>query len=268
MTKSTITDKRVTSVIERLEHYACNLKWTNVRGAQDLLTAADGLRELQERRKAAMDSEPVAWQYRVSAGPATGWSLWHDGKGEQYENSYKVERRPLYTHDQSAPVVPDDYQHLRELYHTLEKRLFKIAQRIKGASFDKYSHSPSQAIDVLEVAIFGEDEACRAAMHQVGNSPAQSDCCPAQSGNSPAIPDGYVIVPLRLTAENGAKGALSGEFSETKFVNCPECFGDEECETCDGSGKIEITVPVTWTTIKAIWVKGVEHFAATAQEND
>ncbi|EPN9888799.1 hypothetical protein ACT49V_002293 [Klebsiella michiganensis] len=57
--KLTITDERVISVIERLEHYACNLKWTNVRGAQDLLTAADGLRELQERRKAAMDSEPV-----------------------------------------------------------------------------------------------------------------------------------------------------------------------------------------------------------------
>lgn len=56
--KLTITDERVISVIERLEHYACNLKWTNVRGAQDLLTAADGLRELQERRKAAMDSEP------------------------------------------------------------------------------------------------------------------------------------------------------------------------------------------------------------------
>lgn len=59
--KLTITDERVISVIERLEHYACNLKWTNVRGAQDLLTAADGLRELQERRKAAMDSEPVAY---------------------------------------------------------------------------------------------------------------------------------------------------------------------------------------------------------------
>ncbi|HIE7791006.1 TPA: DUF551 domain-containing protein [Klebsiella pneumoniae] len=57
--KLTITDERVISVIERLEHYACNLKWTNVRGAQDLLTAADGLRELQERRKAAMDSEPA-----------------------------------------------------------------------------------------------------------------------------------------------------------------------------------------------------------------
>lgn len=61
---------------------------------------------------------------------------------------------------------------------------------------------------------------------------------------------------------------LSGEFSETKFVNCPECFGDDECETCDGSGRIEITVPVTWTTIKEIWAKGVEHFSATAQENN
>ncbi|WP_228261015.1 DUF550 domain-containing protein, partial [Klebsiella pneumoniae] len=54
-------------------------------------------------------------------------------------------------------------------------------------------------------------------------------------------PPGYVMVPMRLTAENGAKGALSGEFSETKFVNCSECFGDDECETCDGSGRIEIT---------------------------
>ena len=90
-------------------------------------------------------------------------------------------------------------------------------------------------------------------------------CACGQAGNSPVIPDGYVMVPMRLTAENGAKGALSGEFSETKFVNCPECFGDVECETCDGSGRIEITVPVTWTTIKEIWAKGVKHFAAAPQ---
>lgn len=109
-------------------------------------------------------------------------------------------------------------------------------------------------------------------------------CACGQAGNYPVIgidpasgpdrsvevryvaPPGYVMVPMRLTAENGAKGALSGEFSETKFVNCPECFGDDECETCDGSGRIEITVPVTWTTIKEIWAKGVEHFAAAPQE--
>ncbi|WP_259655820.1 hypothetical protein, partial [Klebsiella oxytoca] len=98
----------------------------------------------------------------------------------------------------------------------------------------------------------------------------QSDVIPVYAAPQPApvVLDGYVMVPMRLTAENGAKGALSGEFSETKFVNCPECFGDDECETCDGSGRIEITVPVTWTTIKEIWAKGIEHFAAAPQEVD
>lgn len=91
----------------------------------------------------------------------------------------------------------------------------------------------------------------------------QSEC---EAGNSPVTQDGYVLVPKKLTAENGAKSVLSGEFSETKFINCPECFGDDDCETCDGSGRIEITVPVTWTTIKAIWAKGVEHFAAAPQQ--
>ncbi len=85
--------------------------------------------------------------------------------------------------------------------------------------------------------------------------------------SAPVVPDGYCIMPMKLTADNGAKGALSGEFSETKFINCPECFGDDECETCDGSGRIEITVPVTWTTIKAVWAKGVEHFAAAPQQD-
>lgn len=84
--------------------------------------------------------------------------------------------------------------------------------------------------------------------------------------NSPVAPDGYVLVPKKLTAENGAKNVLSGEFSETKFINCPECFGDDECETCDGSGRIEISVPVSWTNIKAIWAKGVEHFAAAPKQ--
>lgn len=88
------------------------------------------------------------------------------------------------------------------------------------------------------------------------------------SGNSPVTPDGWVMVPKRLTIENGAKGALSGEFSETVFTNCPECFGDDDCETCDCSGRIEIKVPVSWTTIKNIWAKGCEHFSIVAPQQD
>ncbi|EFN4876648.1 hypothetical protein FQI58_13275 [Escherichia coli] len=83
-----------------------------------------------------------------------------------------------------------------------------------------------------------------------------------KAGNPPVTPDGWVMVPKRLTAENGAKGALSGEFSETTFISCLECFGDDDCDTCDGSGRIEIKVPVTWSTIKSIWDKGIEYFAA------
>ena len=108
--------------------------------------------------------------------------------------------------------------------------------------------------------------ACRAAMLQGKSEQPQN----AQQnipenipgGNSPVTPDGWVMVPKRLTAENGAKGALSGEFSETTFISCPECFGDDDCDTCDGSGRIEIKVPVTWTTIKSIWDKGIAYFAA------
>lgn len=227
MTNNQLTDERVTSVIERLEHYACNLKWTNVRGAQDLLAAADGLRELQERRKAAMDSEPVATLDVQSRRP--------DGNKFALVFSSAAHKLPddvyfLYRHAQPAP----------EKYNI-------------GDATMRHIFTPTGMTNVSDMqAVFDRVEAVLVGMDQ-----------PA-----PVVPDGYVMVPMRLTAENGAKGALSGEFSETKFVNCPECFGDDECETCDGSGKIEITVPVTWTTIKAIWVKGVEHFAATAQEND
>lgn len=85
---------------------------------------------------------------------------------------------------------------------------------------------------------------------------------PAASVNYPAIPEGWIPMPKKLTAENGAKAALSGDFTEHKFINCSECFGDDECESCDGSGLIKVEVTLSWSTIKAIWEKGADHFAA------
>ena len=43
--------------------------------------------------------------------------------------------------------------------------------------------------------------ACRAAMLHAGNSPAKNGVAPAQSGNSPAIPDGYVLVSKEARKE-------------------------------------------------------------------
>ncbi|MFW4644523.1 hypothetical protein ACOAQN_13735 [Pseudomonas aeruginosa] len=73
----------------------------------DILDAA--LERLQAQPSPAQAEaerpEVVAWQYRVTAGPQTGWSLWHPGKGEEFERSYTVERRPLMTVAQHERIV-------------------------------------------------------------------------------------------------------------------------------------------------------------------
>lgn len=60
-------------------------------------------------------------------------------------------------------------------------------------------------------------------------------------------------LPRKLTAENGAKAALIGEFHETYYVMCED--GEEH----------PVNVPVTWDTIKRIWDAAVAHFDRTAQ---
>lgn len=355
MTKSTITDERITSVIERLEHFASNLKWTDVRGAQDLLTAADGLRELQERRKplldkdlqgvlgalehpaginaagkqvvrsalvelqerrkAAMDSEPVAYAWVSRSGKKHLTRC----EPEQWRDAVIV--TPLHRHAQPAPELAAIVERLnlsgyeyeggevtpQNAAAIVDTLLQQLDDAVQGRNAQPAPVVPAVSDDIGEIRVgrlptmnqddypglgdwwvqlrIGEDSdevlaRVYGATPQEANSRAEALACRAamlqaepvttanKLGNSPVIPDGYVMVPMRLTAENGAKGALSGEFSETKFVNCPECFGDDECETCDGSGRIEIKVPVSWTTIKEIWIKSVEHFAAAPQENN
>lgn len=166
------------------------------------------------------------------------------------------------------------------------RRVIEMLLNVCGAAFELADDSCQQDVDGEECHVVPDDafQKLSDALDEIENTLPTEDvdrpdvflawsAMPRaalksilQAGNSPVTPDGYVLVPNRLTAENGAKGVLSGEFSETKFINCPECFGDDECETCDGSGRIEITVPVTWTTIKAIWAKGVEHFASAPQQ--
>ncbi|WP_410743375.1 hypothetical protein [Citrobacter portucalensis] len=277
---------------------------------------------------ASLEAEPVAWL--LSGGGAKNHVSFDSSNA--YADPLR-EVTPLYAAPQPNTVVPDEqYQHLSELYHAQEKRLFKIAQRIKGPAFDKYAYSPSQAIDVLESAIFGEQEGDCAAIQSFGNSeqpepvsnhdelpvtqfkpvadlygitsPTGSetiftfDAVEARDFidggwscqeyveleryqaamtnqseqvldmvNSPVTPDGWVMVPKRLTAENGAKGALLGEFNLEYTLTCHECFG-EGCDDCSGEGTWINTIPVDWTTIKEIWAKGIEHFAAAPKQEN
>ncbi|HCK4428382.1 TPA: hypothetical protein N0G72_002881 [Pseudomonas aeruginosa] len=79
------------------EHIAVNwdAKFTN--DAWEGWKARAALAKPSPAQAEAERPEVVAWQYRVTAGPQTGWSLWHPGKGEEFERSYTVERRPLMT---------------------------------------------------------------------------------------------------------------------------------------------------------------------------
>jgi hypothetical protein len=41
------------------------------------------------------EEEVIKVQYRVNAGPQTGWSFWAEGNGDEFRNSYQVEVREL-----------------------------------------------------------------------------------------------------------------------------------------------------------------------------
>ncbi|MCU8824337.1 hypothetical protein [Klebsiella quasipneumoniae] len=134
--------------------------------AQDAYGETDG--DIASTLRAAIAAAQPAPTIQVT--DAMAYAFHHaltDGPlGDEDVEDIKAGLRSAFanaTANQPTLVLPDDYQNLSELYHALEKRLFKIVQRIKGTSFDKYAHTPSQAIDVLEESLFGEDDITRRA---------------------------------------------------------------------------------------------------------
>jgi hypothetical protein len=75
-------------------------------------------------------------------------------------------------------------------------------------------------------------------------------------------------MPKELTAENGAKKLLIGEFSQPVLIPCDYCEDGwedeetgEECLSCKGTGKLTRFVAIEWTTIKEIYAMAVKHLA-------
>ena len=67
-----------------------------------------------------------------------------------------------------------------------------------------------------------------------------------------------VMMPRELTAENGAKAALMGEFVVRLPMRC-DCEESEDCAVCGGTGEYMQPVNVPWVTIKAIYAEAVKH---------
>ncbi|WP_241721952.1 hypothetical protein [Raoultella sp. HC6] len=157
--------------------------------------------ELQERRKAEQDSEPVAWMHSNNdiGIPAITVS---QKIGHYWMAEFK-DVFPLYRHAQPAPVVPDNRaitQHFDTIaLETAREILCDVNRR------HEFLGGEVQLLSRIQCRI---DAACRAAMLQAGNSPAhsgprpeQSNGSPAQCSNSPVIPGGYVMVPKEPTKE-------------------------------------------------------------------
>ncbi len=127
------------------------------------------IRELHERRK--VDSEPVAiidqanLDYLRSGADADVWPPEREEMGDVL----------LYRHPQPAPVVPEE----KPIPNTLSM----------------------YAVDaVAAIAEVKGWNACRAAMLQAGNHPAQSDFCPAQNSINPAQGGNSLVIPDEMTS--------------------------------------------------------------------
>ena len=80
-----------------------------------------------------------------------------------------------------------------------------------------------------------------------------------------SIPDGYCLMPKLLTAENGAKVLLLGDFKLEVTQECPECRELDEpvegCEICDGEGEYGQRHIIPWDKIKYIYSEAVRGLA-------
>lgn len=95
------TDAGVAGAVSRIEAV--------LDGKDDGKGVLGGKRLEALRRRMLAARQTVGQEYRVSAGPATGWSPWFAGSGDQFEADYQVERRTAPPAQPQAPAgaVPE-----------------------------------------------------------------------------------------------------------------------------------------------------------------
>ncbi|STP90559.1 Uncharacterised protein [Enterobacter hormaechei] len=203
--------------------------------------------ELARIALASLEAEPAIHRWRRVTAEPYGPYPWHYGNFICFSKPVDGIEDEYYYAAPPAPVsVPDErYQHLSELYHAQEKRLFKLAQRIKGASFDKYAYSPSQAIDVLESAIFGErEDECRAAMLQGADGTLTNE------GTIPVTQFNPVADLYGLTSPTGSETSFTFDAVEARdFID-----GGWSCQEYVELGRFQEAVSGNSPVIPDGWV--------------
>jgi hypothetical protein len=128
------------------------------------------IEELARMALAALDSEPVAYINKSDFDAGYPHIL-------ARRDFNKACTMPVYA-AQPTPVVPKSIS-VREAISALESE---------------------DAVTTIGQAYKMGWNACRAAMLQAGNSPAQSDCCPAQNSVNPAQGGNSLVIPDEMTS--------------------------------------------------------------------
>lgn len=181
MTNNQLAEKSVIQLLNSVKLACDNAERADNRVDHSFYYALTiALEELQERRKAERDSEPVILYRQVN--PANGMkTYWAELDQEEFRHLKKytdenAEFMTLYRHAQPAPVVPEE----KPIPNTLSM----------------------YAVDaVAAIAEVKGWNACRAAMLQ-----AEPVTTANKLGNPPVIPDGYVMVPIEPTMSQELAG--------------------------------------------------------------
>ncbi|SDI55145.1 hypothetical protein [Pseudomonas panipatensis] len=186
--------------------------------------------------------EVVAWQYRVTAGPQTGWSLWHPGKGEEFERSYTVERRELMTlaqHDRIVGVLraelEGEYAQSREReqdYYRMQAECDAAQSRLSELEGGKVHVEARQCFGCGHYGINDAADEL-AACHDcdwTGPDPSEDKCPGCQSENCmaaacPQCGARYVLVACEEIAVPVAQAgkAKKWTYASEQETNCAGC---------------------------------------------
>ncbi|HFE8995022.1 TPA: DUF551 domain-containing protein [Raoultella ornithinolytica] len=186
MTKSTITRERLQEI------------------AEDGFLKHGESKELARMALAAMDSEPVAVPDHLTyiREPTLENILSDTEENSPMSHAARILARevkfwrsaPLYRHAQPAPVVPDEMlcdfyevSNWPDLVRELVKHVEQLQDSAKRNVKPWEDTFPETLLPAYIDRIKQADEACRASM--------------LQAGNSPVIPDGYVMVPKEPTED-------------------------------------------------------------------
>lgn len=208
MTNNQLTDERISDIsdyfIEMQDHYSDPADRENFEIFRD---AELLMKELQERRKAERDSEPVAWSngYNKSVPAALRYLAEKPRTigGESSFNTahlYQLAREiefmaeaPLYRHAQQ-PVVPEEKPMPNTLSMYAVDAVAAIAE-VKG-----WNACRAAMLQELQKSA-GAEEICR-------SSENEQDMQDMQAGNSPVIPDGWQVEAEKLAEMHGMSFVL------------------------------------------------------------